>query len=76
MTGTEPGDRMSLTAGIALGTLSKIVHDYQTPEEIKENCEEEYGLDYIEALEMAYENMQGEAKATLEELKKLNGGKS
>jgi uncharacterized protein (UPF0147 family) len=40
--------------------LVKISSDYQTPEDIRESSEE-MGLDYDEALEMAYENIQSEA---------------
>lgn len=39
---------------------------YQPPEQLRHNSENEYGLSYEKALEMAYENIQSEAKAALE----------
>lgn len=44
-----------------LAILKMISKDYQTPAQLRKNSEKEYGLDYEEALEMAYENLQGEA---------------
>lgn len=38
---------------------------YQTPEELRESSEEEYGVDADEAIEMAYENVIEEAKIGL-----------
>jgi hypothetical protein len=71
-------DKMTKSLGIAIGALSKIANDYQTPEELRRNPKDDYGLDldYEEALEMSYKNMQGEAQHAMELLKKLNGGKS
>lgn len=41
-------------------TLKKIWKDYMTTEQIARGHEKE-GLDHIEMLEMAYQNIQGEA---------------
>ena len=38
---------------------------YSSVEDLREHSEEEYGLDYEEALEMAYENIIWEAKSAL-----------
>lgn len=38
------------------------IASYETPDQLKED---DYGLGYEEALEMAYENIQTEAKAVL-----------
>lgn len=46
-------------------TLQRIARDYQSPEELRENCESQYGLDFSDALEMSYDNIQSEAAATL-----------
>lgn len=35
--------------------LKTIATNYQTPEQIHKNCKKDYGLDYEESLEMAYE---------------------
>lgn len=73
--GMSMENRMALTAGVCIGTLGKIVYNFHTPEKLRETCKE-FGLEYEKELELAYEHMQSEAKATLEELKELNGGKS
>ena len=41
----------------------KRIGKYQTVEQLLRNSERQYGLEYIEALEMAYENIVQEAKA-------------
>lgn len=38
---------------------------YLSPEQLQRRAEKEYGLTYEESLEMAYENVLGEAKAAL-----------
>lgn len=42
-------------------TLLKIARHYQTVEQLKIHSKREYGLDFEEALEMAYENLQNDA---------------
>lgn len=42
--------------------LIQIWKHYQSPDQLRRNSGKEYGLDYEEALEMAYENMQQTAK--------------
>lgn len=44
-----------------LTTLKKISKRYESPERLRRNSEKEYGLEYEEALEMAYDNIQTEA---------------
>lgn len=44
-----------------LAALRRISKDYQKPEQLRRASEKQYGLDYEEALEMAYENIQHEA---------------
>jgi hypothetical protein len=46
-------------------TLKRIATGYQTPDQLRRNSEKEYGLSYHESLEMAYENLQAEAKAAV-----------
>jgi hypothetical protein len=41
------------------------IASYDTPDEIRQDAADEYGLDYEEALEMAYENIIQEAKSML-----------
>lgn len=42
-------------------TLRRISKVYQTPDRLRRNSEKQYGLEYEEALEMAYENIQNDA---------------
>lgn len=43
--------------------LKRIANEYQTPDQLRRNAERDFGLDYEEALEYSYENIQHEAKA-------------
>ncbi len=45
--------------------LKRIAHDYQTPAQLRRSCSRDYGLAAQEAIEMAYENIQGEAKSAI-----------
>ena len=45
--------------------LMRISSGYQTSDQIRESCEEEYGLDFESAIEMAYDNMQFDATNAL-----------
>lgn len=38
---------------------------YMTPSQLRRECGRSYGLEYEESLEMAYENVLGEANAAL-----------
>lgn len=48
-------------------TLRRI-SEYSSPDELRNDAADEYGLDYEEALEMAYENVIREAKTMLLEI--------
>lgn len=41
--------------------LKRIAKSYQSTDWLQRNSERHYGLSYLEALEMAYENLQYEA---------------
>lgn len=43
----------------------KRIAAYMSPERLRRQHEKDYGLNYDEALEMAYENVLGEAKSAL-----------
>ncbi len=45
--------------------LIRIAKEYQTPDQLRRNAERDYGLDAGEAIEMAYENIQSEARAAV-----------
>ena len=51
-------------------TALRRIAAYDSPARLRRDSERSYGLDYAEALEMAYENIQGEAKAVLRGLRK------
>ena len=40
----------------------KRIASYETPERLRRSSDKDYGLDYEEALEMAYENVLYEAR--------------
>lgn len=44
-----------------LNAHKKISKAYQTPKQLRKDSKKDWGLDYEEALEMAYENIQQEA---------------
>jgi hypothetical protein len=60
---------MDITSwNLMLGVLSRIAHEYYSPDQLRNESMELYGLDYEEALEMAYDNIQADAKATIKDL--------
>lgn len=52
-------------------TLIKISKGYQTTNQLLKNCKRDYGLDYEEALEMTYDNIQFDAKTAVKGVKVL-----
>lgn len=54
-----------------LFTLEKIAKEYEKPGKMRKNSEKEYGLDYEECLEMAYENIQSEAAFSIKGIKPI-----
>lgn len=57
---------------LMLSTLREIANNYMKIEELKEQSETTFGLDYESALEMAYENMQSEAIFAIKGIKFIN----
>jgi len=55
---------------IMLNALKKI-KAYQTPDRLRKDSEKDWGLDFEEAIEMAYENIQGEAAFASKNVKPL-----
>lgn len=49
----------------------KIITKYDKPDKIRKNAQKDYGLDYEEALEMAYENIQGEAAFSIRNIRPI-----
>lgn len=56
---------------LMLHQLRKIHKDYKTSQQIRRCCESQYGLGYEESLEMAYENLQSEARAGCSRVKPI-----
>ncbi|MGN6435959.1 MAG: hypothetical protein ACTHMM_05470 [Agriterribacter sp.] len=54
-----------------LHTLRKISKDYMSSEKIQKNSDKMYGLDYAEALEMSYDNIQNEAAVSCKGVKPI-----
>ena len=50
--------------------LKKITREHMTPDQLRRAAERDYGLSYTEALEMAYENIQAEAKAAIKGMRR------
>ncbi len=51
-------------------TLKRIATGYQTTKQLRKDSQGEWGLDYEEALEMAYENIQQDAKSAIKGMKR------
>lgn len=43
----------------------KMIAGYQTPDQLRRDCEKDYGLEYHDALEMAYENLLEDARTAV-----------
>lgn len=52
-------------------TLKKISEGYQSSEELRTDSEDEFGLEFEEAIEMAYDNIQSEATFAIKNIKPL-----
>lgn len=55
---------------LMLNSLKKI-KAYQTPDRLRKDSEKDWGLDFEEAIEMAYENIQSEAAFASKNVKPL-----
>ena len=53
--------------------LTRIAKEYQTPDQLRRNADRDYGLDASEAIEMAYENIQSEARAAVRGVRAVSG---
>ncbi len=56
---------------IMYNALKTIGYQYQTPDRLRKESKNDFGLDYTEALEMSYENIQQLAKASTKGIRKL-----
>lgn len=46
-------------------TLKKIARDYQSSDVLRKRAPKDWGVDYEEALEMSYENIQHDAERAI-----------
>lgn len=53
-------EKQAIQFNVMLNALKKI-KEYQTTEKLRKSSEKDWGLDFEEAIEMAYENIQSEA---------------
>lgn len=60
MTKIEITEKQKLQFNLMLNALKKI-KAYQSPEKLRKDSEKDWGLDFEEAIEMAYENIQLDA---------------
>jgi hypothetical protein len=51
--------------------LIKISKEYQSTDQLRRNCERQYGLDFEECIEMVYDNIQAEARISVKGIKAL-----
>lgn len=58
---TQITQKQAYQFNIMLNQLKKISKQYQTPAQLRKGSQGEYGIDFEEALEMSYENIQNEA---------------
>ena len=52
-------------------TTLKHIKAYRSPQNLRKNSEKDLGLDFDEAIEMAYENIQNEASFSIKNVKPL-----
>lgn len=68
---TEITTKQKAQFNAMLDALKLIGRGYSTPNQLLKESEKDYGLDYTEALEMSYENIQETAKARSKGVKYL-----
>lgn len=64
-------ERQKINYNKMLEILKKISRKYYKSEQLKRNSEKEYGLNYEEALEMSYDNIQNEAHNACKGISKI-----
>lgn len=70
MNKTTITEKQKIQFNLMLSALKRITQ-YQSPEKLQKNSKKNWGLDYEEVLEMAYENIQEEAKSACRNVKPL-----
>ena len=70
MSKVEITEKQKQQFNLMLNTLKRI-KAYQSPEKLRKDSSKDWGLDFEEAIEMAYENIQGEAAFACKNVKPL-----
>lgn len=65
-------EKQALQFNKMLDACRQISKGYQTPTQLRKSSEAEYGLDYEESLEMAYENIQATALLASKNVKPIS----
>lgn len=71
MSKVEITARQKQQFNLMLNALKKISKGYQTTSQLRKDSEKDWGLDFEEAIEMAYENIQSEAAFACKGVKAL-----
>ncbi len=66
----EITEKQAKQFNVMLGVLKSISKGYLTPNQMRKGAKD-FGLDFEEALEMAYENIQHEAKSAISNVKPI-----
>jgi len=61
----EITEKQKAQFNLMYATLKNIAKNYQSPDKLRKNCEKQFGLDYEDAIEMSYENIQNEALSAI-----------
>lgn len=64
-------EKQAIQFNLMRQTLIGIHKGYQTANQLRRNSEKEYGLDFDEAIEMAYDNIQLTAKSAVKGVKAI-----
>jgi len=54
-----------------LRILNRISKEYQTPYKLRRNSQKEWGLNFEDAIEMSYENIQNDARMACKGVKEI-----
>lgn len=68
----EITEKQKAQYNLMYSALKSIAKDYQTPNQLRKNCKKQYGIDFDEAIEMSYENIQDEALKAIKGVRYLN----
>jgi hypothetical protein len=68
---TEITQRQKTQFNRMLSVLKQIATGYMTPAQLRKSSRGDYGLDFDEAIEMSYDNIQNDAKYAIKGVRSL-----